>query len=161
MPPGWCLWLVTPSTSCASTAARRSIRTQASASERTPLLVRVSPTALPACWQQRTLQTGAAKWRTSWRALNWQCWRRWMTSSRSQSSSKKKSTFKGPFDVRLATAPHMTQGRQARQVGEPSATVTSRRNAGSDCDPAGARLARAGFAVSSPRSQACLGHRLQ
>ena len=37
---------------------------------------------------------------------------------------EKKSTFKGPFDVRLATAPHMTQGRQARQVGEPSATVT-------------------------------------
>ena len=25
----------------------------------------VSPTARPACWQQRTLQTGAAKWRTS------------------------------------------------------------------------------------------------
>ena len=32
--------------------------------------------------------------------------------------------FKGPFDVRLATAPRTTQGRQARQVGEPSATVT-------------------------------------
>ena len=32
--------------------------------------------------------------------------------------------FKGPFDVRLATAPHMTQGRRARQVGEPSATAT-------------------------------------
>ena len=53
--------------------------------------------------------------------------------------------FKGPFDVRLATAPHMIQGWQARQVGEPSATATP------DCDPARARLAHAGFLFLAAR----------
>ena len=37
---------------------------------------------------------------------------------------EKGAQAQGPLDVRLATAPHMTQGRQAGQVGEPSATVT-------------------------------------
>ena len=61
--------------------------------------------------------------------------------------------FKGPFDVQLATAPHMTQGRRAIDDGNSS------RHAGSDCDPAGGKACphgRAGHQRSGhPRRKSC------
>ena len=59
--------------------------------------------------------------------------------------------FKGPFDVRPATAPNMTQGRSARRPAETTQVDASQTSGAS---PDRGRRAHAGFAVPAPSCEA-------